>query len=350
MVSNSKIHDLGQDGVVISGGDRINLISSGNVINNNYIYNFQANLLNGAAIDVTGVGVLISHNTIAYGSGTGIVLRGNDHIIEKNEISQVCTQAGDCGAIYSSKDWTYRGNIIRYNYIHDSYGYILNVDTLDVDRNIIQYKYDSARGIYLDDGVSGFTVLGNLVVNAGLIGIQIGGGRDHIIDNNFIKTNKKSIYIDSRSPFYDWSLNRATLTTMPINSTIWKTKYPKLAQPMVNDTWPMGNKLTRNVTISTAYLGYSFRFQLPSTGNTILNNLVWHASSDIRADYNILDTNDVKGGALWGDWVSKGIDIGSVKADPCINITGKKISLTCTNSPTIPLGIKGIPADIGAVL
>ncbi len=349
-VTNNVIHDTGLGGVHLTGGDRATLTPSKNVISNNYIYTFETTLFDvSPAIEVNGVGANVAHNTITNGAGTAIILRGNDHIIERNDISSICESSGDCGAIYSASDWTYRGNTIRYNYIHDSYGYTLNLETLNIDKGIIQYNYDGARGVYLDNGVSGFNVIGNLVVNSGANGIQIGGGRDNNIENNIIKTNRFSIVIDSRSPYFDWNVNRNSLSTMPINSPLWKAKYPELSKPMAHDTWPEGNRVVRNVTISTAYLGYSLKLYMPSTGNTVDSNLVWHTSSDIRVTYRIIDTGEVKGGALWEDWVSKGIETHSLRADPCLSIVGRKISLTCSNSPTVSLGIKGIPSDFGVI-
>ncbi|WP_197471681.1 MULTISPECIES: right-handed parallel beta-helix repeat-containing protein [Methylomonas] len=349
-VSNNVIHSTGRGGISLSGGDRVTLTQSGNKILNNYIYEYSDILFNIAdAIIVNGVGALISHNTITNGNGGAIYIRGNDHFVERNDISRICITSGDCGSIYSAGDWTYRGNVLRYNYIHDSYGYTLNLDTLNVDKNIIQYKYDSARGIYLDNGVSGFNVFGNLVVNAGYIGIQIGGGRDNNIENNIVKTNKKAIYIDSRSPYYDWNINRDSLDSMPIDSPVWKTKYPKLSEPMSNETWPEGNQIVRNIFISTTYLGYSFKYQIPSVGNTIMDNIVWHATSQLRIDYKILDTGESKGGSLWPEWMKKNIEQGTINADPCLSIVGKKISLTCDSSPAISLGIQGLPSDFGIV-
>ncbi|WP_446809613.1 right-handed parallel beta-helix repeat-containing protein [Methylomonas sp. 2BW1-5-20] len=346
-ISNSKLHDSGQGGIYLSGGNRPTLQASGNSIYNNTIYDYDTNLLMAPAVDLDGVAINVLHNLIALGQGGGIRFNGNDHIFEKNEIYSVCQNSNDCGAIYSGRDWTYRGNVIQYNYIHDMYGY--GLAQVDISKNLIQYTYEGARGIYLDDGISGTNVIGNILVNAGTNSIQLGNGRDTRIENNIIKTNKKALWVAMYSPYYNWDWNRASLTTMPITNSLWQSKYPALAKPMSHDTWPEGNTIQRNVIISTAYLGYSLRYQLPKESNLVGNNIVWHASSAIRTDYRIPDTTATKGGALWSDWVNQGIETTSINADPCISITGSKVKLTCANSPINQLGIKGIPADIGLI-
>ena len=43
-----------------------------------------------------------------------------------------------------------------------------------------------ADGIFLDDGESGQTLIGNLIVNVSGHGINMGGGRDNVVENNLI--------------------------------------------------------------------------------------------------------------------------------------------------------------------
>lgn len=343
-ISNSAIHHTGTGAITLTGGDRPTLQASGNSIYNNKIYDYTTNLMV-YGVQIGGVATHVSHNLIAQGTYGSIYFAGNDHVIEKNEIYSICQNSNDCGAIYGGRDWTYRGNIIRYNYIHDSYGYGLT--NVDIAKNIIQYTYTGARGVYLDDGLSGTTVLGNLLVNAGSNSIQLGNGRDTVIENNIIKTNKFGLWVSLYSPYYNWDWNRATLLTMPIDSELWKSKYPALSQPMAHDTWLEGNTIQRNVVISTAYKGYSIRYHLTSDSNQVDHNLAWHASSDIRVDYKILDTGAFKGGALWSDWIAQGIETDSLNEDPCLTIVGSTVRLTCDNSPITRLGIKNLPSDMG---
>ena len=34
----------------------------------------------------------------------------------------MCYETGDVGAIYTGRDWTFRDNVLRYNYMHDIHG------------------------------------------------------------------------------------------------------------------------------------------------------------------------------------------------------------------------------------
>lgn len=349
IISNNHIYDTGQGGILVSGGDRPTLQESGNLIENNYIHNYDTILFNNSpAIDIGGVGALVSKNLIKNSFGNAIVLTGNDHLIEKNEISQICQQSADCGAIHSGKDWTYRGNIIQYNYLHDFSGYELDKATLNIAKNTINYIHSGARGIYLDDGVSGFTVFGNILDNADSMSIQIGGGRDNRIENNFIRTNKHAITVDRRWSSFNWNDLRNTLKKMPINSPLWKNKYPELGRPMNNDTWPEGNRIQRNVIISTATKSHTLQYFIPTKGNVISDNILWHTNFDIRVDYKILDNLiPNKSLPLWRDWVNQGIEVNSLYTDPCLNNSAGILSLTCANSPITKIGFQAIPSDIG---
>ena len=82
-------------------------------------------------------------------------MRGNDHVIEFNEIHHVALETGDVGAIYTGRDYTYRGNRIRHNFIHDTGGVGMG-----------------SMGVYMDDCVSGTLIAGcPVALNNGVKGI-----------------------------------------------------------------------------------------------------------------------------------------------------------------------------------
>lgn len=349
-LSNSDIHDIGQGGIFIFGGDRPTLKASGNLIYNNHFYRYDNLIFNHSpAVETGGVASTVTHNLIQNAHGNAIVLTGNDHLIEKNEITSICMESADCGAIYSGRDWTFRGNTIRYNYLHDFSGYEMDTTFTNIAKNIIRYRYTGARGIYLDDAVSGFNVYGNILVETGVMSIQVGGGRDNRIENNFIKTRGRAIWVDARFNSFNWNTLRNSLKTMPISSSLWLSRYPELGKPMTHDSWPEGNTIQRNVFISTGWMGYSLRYVVPTKGNNIGKNVIWHASSDIRLDYTILDTGATKAGSLWSEWAGRGVETNSVNANPCVSISGTVITLTCSNSPVTAVGFNSLPTDMGLV-
>ncbi len=341
-VTNSLIHDTGEGGILLSGGDRNSLEASNNVVHNCHIHNFGRIILTYTpAIEVAGVGTSVTHNLVEQAPGTGILIHGNDHLIEKNEIHHVCEQASDCGGIYSGREWTYRGNIIRNNSIHDLFGYGLK--NINIATNTIVYgKSDGVRGVYLDDFLSGFTVTGNLFNNAGAMSIQMAGGRDNIIENNVIKTDSYAIWADNRPATTEVKKRFA----QAIQNTAWIKKYPKLSNPITNQDWPEGNSLQRNIIITSKPGGLSLRYSLPKQNNIIANNLTWSTTGQFSVDYNILDGLAKRGGAPWQEWLSQGFETGSSYADPCVTITANKVSF-CQQSPIKQIGFQPIPADIG---
>jgi len=342
---NSHIHHTGEGGILISGGDRITLAPANNLVHNNHFHDFGRVVMTYTpAIEAVGVGSKITHNLIEQSPGAGILLFGNDHLVEKNEIHHVCEQASDCGAIYSGRDWTYRGNIIRYNSIHDLFGY--GMKNVDIANNKVTYiKPDGVRGVYLDDSVSGFSVIGNIFNNAGVMAIQLAGGRDNIIENNIINSNDYALWVDSRIPGAEI---KKRLLEVPTESPIWIEKYPKLKLPRHNENWPEGNSLRRNIMISRGMNNLPLRYTMPEYGNVISNNIVWSETGSLIVSYNILDRLKQRDKASWLEWISEGIERDSMFANPCVSITGNKINF-CAESPIKLIGFEPIPTDIGLI-
>lgn len=238
-VQSCNIYNTGTGGINITGGDRNTLIAAQNYADNNDIYNYsRIKRTYTAAINLNGVGNRASHNSIHDAPHTAILLEGNDHIIEYNEIYSVATETDDVGAIYTGRDWTFRGNIIRYNYIH-------NIEnTLD--------KYGK-MGIYLDDCMSSADIIGNVFYKVDRA-LMIGGGRDNKISNNIIINCTNSISFDERG--LTWKLDSLynNLKKVPFQSEIWKKRYPKLYD-ILQDSLPgkpVGNIVTKNALYMTS--------------------------------------------------------------------------------------------------
>ncbi|WP_197492543.1 right-handed parallel beta-helix repeat-containing protein [Methylomonas methanica] len=344
-IQNSHIYHTGDGGILVSGGNRTTLAPANNLVHNNFIHDFGRVVMTYTpAVEAAGVGSKITNNLIEHSPGAGILLFGNDHLVEKNEIHHVCEQASDCGAIYSGRDWTYRGNIIRYNSIHDLFGY--GMKNVDIANNKVTYiKPDGVRGVYLDDSVSGFSVIGNIFNNAGVMAIQLAGGRDNIIENNIISSNDYALWVDSRIPGAEI---KKRLLEVPTESPIWIEKYPKLKLPRHNENWPEGNSLRRNIMISRGMNNLLLRYTMPEYGNVISNNIVWSETGSLIVSYNILDRLKQRDKASWFEWISEGIERDSMFANPCVSITGNKINF-CAESPIKLIGFEPIPTDIGLI-
>jgi len=344
---NSRIHDTGAGGIVLGGGDRNTLSPSANLIANNDIHHVGRILMTYMpGIEVSGVGATVEHNKISHSPSAAVVFRGNDHLLQKNEIHDACEQASDCGAIYTGRDWTFRGNVIRYNSIHDINGYGLTA--VDLNRNTVTYtKPNLAQGIYLDDAASAFLVYGNILNNAGQMAIQLGGGRDTTIENNVIATNRGyAVYVDNRFPNYNWQANLDNLNKVPYQSELWRSRYPELARPMRHANWPEGNTITRNIIIDTGSNRSIVHYYMPAESNAISQNILWSHTGNIRLDYQILDTGKSRAAATWQEWQTEGFEKNSALVDPCAAIVGNQVSF-CPESPAWRLGFQALPNDIG---
>ena len=181
LASENEITRTGKGGISLSGGDRETLTPGGSVADNNLIHDWsEVYLTYQPAVSLGGVGNVCSHNEIYNSPHEAITFSGNDHIIEYNNIHDVCLLSDDAGAIYSGRRWDWYGNVIRYNAVYD----------LGSDGH-------EPTGIYMDDALSGQTVYGNLVVNAPGTGIALCGGRDLDARNNIV-------IVADRAPFsYD---------------------------------------------------------------------------------------------------------------------------------------------------
>ena len=183
-LQNSEIAHIGDAGIIATGGDVETLTPSNIHIHNNYIHNWgQIGKRYECAAEIYGCGVTLSHNEMHDSPHLAVAWAGPNHLIEYNEAYNVCLEADDCGAFYSGRHYDWYGGMIRYNYIHD-----------------VGYDGATAQGIYIDDALSGQTVYGNVIVNVSGYGIQVGGGRDNVIENNLIiDSANETIYFDSRA-------------------------------------------------------------------------------------------------------------------------------------------------------
>lgn len=179
-ISGCIIHDTGEGGIAVSGGDRVALTSCYHVVTNNWIYGFNRNIRNyRPAVKVDGVGVTVSHGVFSDSPHAALYVQGNDHVIEYCDLYDLCKGTGDAGAIYhGTRDWKQQGTIYRYNHLH---------------------HLPDENGFYLDDFTTGTTVYGN-IIEPSTRSVLIGGGRDNTFANNLCLgfSSSTSWYISSR--------------------------------------------------------------------------------------------------------------------------------------------------------
>lgn len=240
-LTNSEIYRTGGGGVILSGGDRPSLTPGNLSAENNQIHHYgRINRMYTPGISLLGVGNHASHNLIHTAPHMAIYFDGNDHLIELNEIHHVCLESNDAGAIYSGRNWTMRGNMIRYNYLHQITGF--------EDRGCV--------GVYLDDMFASATIFGNVfhqVTSAAFIG----GGRDNSIENNIFVDCNPALHIDDRALNWagyhadEWikeEKEKGTISGIAYNKPPYSTRYPQLVN-IINDDpkAPKGNSVIHNI-------------------------------------------------------------------------------------------------------
>ena len=162
------IYNTGAGGVSLGGGDRQTLTPAGNFVLNCHIDHFnRLDLSYRGAVNIDGVGNRVAHCLIHDAPQGAILLHGNDHLIEANEIHHACLLADDMGVFYMGRDPSERGNLVRGNFFHDNGG-----------------PKGSTCCVYLDDGSCGTSVVGNVFCRNRGQSIWINGGHDHLFGGN----------------------------------------------------------------------------------------------------------------------------------------------------------------------
>ncbi len=183
-IRNNKFVNIGAAAIILRGGDREYLTGGNNVIANNYIYNagnkqrctpviqmggFNNNALNNEAH-------LLPFHALNYG--------GNENLIAYNEFYDALRDTGDCGVVYTGRQFLTRGTEIAYNYIHDF-------------KHLDERTHDNGVGIYLDDRQSGIYVHHNIIFANGIgddaNGVQNGSGMHNTVEYNTV--------VDAAEPF-----------------------------------------------------------------------------------------------------------------------------------------------------
>lgn len=226
-VLDCEICYVGKRGVsVMGGGDCATFRYANNLVENNYVHHFsQVQKTYTAGIQIGDIGSRVAHNEIAYAPHSALSYTGPENIIEYNYVHDVVQDSDDAGALYAGGSHRMYGTQIRYNYFKN-----------------IGSEGMHAKAIYLDDGMSGAIVHGNIVENAGGDAIIVGGGRCNTITNNLMINCGGDVYYDDR--FGDKGYNPQSglypdkdsnpwykdLCRVPYDNELWVEKYPLISK------------------------------------------------------------------------------------------------------------------------
>lgn len=311
-VVSCDVRDTGDGGVDLAGGDRQTLKPGGHFVENcTFQRQGRWSKCYVPAIHMIGVGLRASHNLIHDHPHCAILFGGNDHLIEFNEIHHIALETGDVGAIYTGRDYSYRGNRIRNNFIHHTGGVGMG-----------------SMGVYMDDCVSGTEVFGNIFYKVHWA-MFIGGGRDHLVENNIFVDCDPAVRMDGRgldkSPVWHSMVDdfmRKRLAEMP--QALYRQHYPAIKTLDQHYGPPEGPAIT----------GEAFK-GVPPEGNVVARNVCvgkwleagWHSKPEmLRLENNL--TNAAS----------------SFVKLPNDQSTAKDFTLT-KDSPAWKLGFQKIPVE-----
>jgi len=164
----------------------------------------------------------LAHNRIHHAPHQAIGLGGNDHIIEFNEVFDICQESDDCGAFYMGRNPSERGTILRYNFWRDTGG----------------PRSHGRCAVYFDDGSGGQTVHGNVFLRAaggnfGAVFVH-GGHNNRVFNNIFVdcKAAMRHVRWDDAA-WAEWIngdlWKEWLLKDVDISRTPYKERYPELA-------------------------------------------------------------------------------------------------------------------------
>lgn len=275
LISGCHIYNMGAGGVLLSGGNRKNLIPAGNTVYNCEIHDVnRLDKTYKSGVNIMGVGNCVSHCKIYNMPSFGIYIHGNDHLIEYNDIFDCVTENSDSGAVYMGRDMSEVGNIIRYNYIH----HIHNPIPAGM----------GTTAIYFDDGAIYNMVYGNFFYDIKCHGTAMfgtifhnGGGLTTVANNLFLDCEPAicpDIQTNSHDRMHTDPLYKKRVHTtdendmhgVDVTSKVWKNKYPYLYKTYTEDYNP-GAKYWQNLILKDEHCW----LEDPKNGDFSIHNRMW---------------------------------------------------------------------------
>ena len=343
------MYDIGRSGVVLQGGDRITLTPAGNHADNNHIHHMGVCYKQGVGVELTGCGNRASQNLIHDGPRFGILFMGNNHVIEYNHLHHLCLETEDTGAMYTGgRDWiSARGTVLRYNFIHDIYGF-----GQEKGKWVAPFF---AWGIYLDDNTGGVDVIGNVIARCSLSCLHLHDGRDNLIQNNiFVGGGREQItYNGWTSTNKSWTKFHDDLVKgydSIKDQPAWKGMRNIGISPdqsvLTNGMVMIGNEFYCNIIDYPGAKSALYDMKnVPFDRNAFDYDLISHHGVPVANSIRLSVTNATNPSPTWEGWHQLGNDKQSVISDPLFANPAKDDFRIATNSPAYQLGFKTLPLD-----
>ena len=214
-ISNSAVYNCGTGGVNLTGGDKDNIIAAGNFVYNTKLHDWSLLKASyGPGVQLNGVGNIVSHCEFFNAPHAAILFNGVENIMEYNIFHEVVRNAGDMGAIYTSRDLSDHGNTVRYNYFYDIGNQINTAN--------------ASNAVFADDASSDMVVYGNVFGQGIKSGeaLKAHGGMNNVFRNNLFVDVPKILYV------VNWQPNRFENTVLKGDAG-----YGKDAEQAIHNSW-----------------------------------------------------------------------------------------------------------------
>lgn len=363
------IDATGSGGVSLDGGDDRTLEPAGNYASNNYIHHiaaFQRTYKTG--VNLYGVGNLASHNLIHDCYHQGILLGGNDNVVEYNVVHHTNLGSEDTGGLYmSSRNYLRRGNVVRYNVFHHVGGFGKVNSWSPVRDGRVEFEYPHFTwGIYLDAPETGVHVYGNVLYDLPTCGLFNHSGKDNLWENNIIvdaPAFRASVW--GQDDLFETSWNHVRKARTDGYLDPYLERYPDLraydeAEPRKNAMFHC--RFVRNIVYYTesggawlrernakswdgGQLVWSYRGHRDDfAGFEFDHNLIW-APEGVTPRFELHLFPDPGRLVTWDEWRATGQDQHSRLADPLFEDPARHDYRLKPGSPATDLGFKPIPFE-----
>ena len=235
-VTRCDVYDTGSGGVSVSGGNRKNLTPARHLIENCDIHRVNRWYWTyKPCVNLQGVGNAARHNHLHHVPGQAILFGGNDHLMEYNQIDHCVTDMSDMGSIYTGRNPSVMGHVIRYNFFHDmddSLGHGAGVQAIFID----------------DDSLYTAVIYGNIFYKTGSnAAIKFNGGGGSSIANNIFLDCPRAVQGGHKKHFdraikrmldRNWQHKTYDKVTkqVDIRAEPYKSRYPYLLDTFMNKT------------------------------------------------------------------------------------------------------------------
>lgn len=230
---------FGVRGLMLVGGDRANLVSGGNLVEDCDFSDASRIVRSCTHIVVNrGVGNTYAHNYFHDTPASAVRLDGNDNVFASNIVERCVTESDDWGAVENYGSPYYRGSRIFHNIFRDI-------------GNTLPWNDCGQCGVRFDDMISDMFVYGNVFQNASrghFGGVQSNGGSEIRVEHNLFIGCGAMFSVNSWSQ----ALSDRRWKTLPsrdsenVSTLAWRRRYGDLSRLQLE---PRRHELRHNVAV-----------------------------------------------------------------------------------------------------